>query len=71
MSTIKSINSDLKKEDALPIHFGPCMNCENPSEILIHGYVSSEQILICRFHALQLARILLEDVCAIEGDRHG
>lgn len=28
-------------------------------------------IIICKFHAQQLARKLLEDICDLEGDRHG
>ena len=71
MSTTKTINDDLAKENALPILFGPCCNCENPIEILIHGYADTHQILICRFHAIDLARILLADVYQIECERRG
>lgn len=68
---VGKINEDLLKENALPIHFGPCSDCDSPAAILMRGYKDKDDILLCKFHALQLARKLIEDVCDIEGDRHG
>lgn len=49
--------------------------CVRPSEVLIIGYAPvadpQGEIELCPFHATQLARILLEDLCAALGDRHG
>ena len=43
-----------------------------PAEIEIWGYAQREaNIRLCRHDALQLARKLTEDLCAIDGDRHG
>lgn len=69
MSVIKKINSDLEKENALPIHFPPCCECNSPSEILL--ILGIGDVTFCKFHALQFSRKLLEDICEIEGDRHG
>ena len=50
---------------------GFCLqDCSRPGEIVMIGYAESE-IRLCRQHALQLARKLLEDLCALDGDRHG
>lgn len=49
-----------------------CTNCDNDSQVYFHGYAQNySDIELCKFHALQLARKLLEDVCDLEGDRHG
>lgn len=49
-----------------------CAICEQLSEVHIFGgYANGGNLYLCKFHATQLARILLEDICDIEGDRHG
>lgn len=48
-----------------------CGHCGKDAPILIIGYGLESEGGLCKFHALQLARILLEDVCELEGDRHG
>lgn len=46
--------------------------CGGPAEIVMHGYAENRRDLsICRRCALQLARKLIEDLCALDGDRHG
>lgn len=52
-----------------------CGHCnERAGEIRIWGYAPNETTLeLCRDCAKQLARMLLEDICAIDskGGRHG
>ena len=46
--------------------------CGADADILIIGYgFAPNKGDLCEFHALQLSRILLEDLCEIKGDRHG
>jgi hypothetical protein len=49
-----------------------CPSCsKKPSEIVMFGYCGDAGIVLCRSCALQLARKLLEDLCELDGDRHG
>ena len=49
-----------------------CGCCDNVATVLMWNYAESEaRILLCRHHALQLSRKLLEDLCELAGDRHG
>jgi hypothetical protein len=42
------------------------------AEIEMRGYAEHEKtIFVCKTCAIQLARKLLEDLCELEGDRHG
>ena len=47
---------------------GRCHECKAPATIL---YISEHEFLLCRDCAIQVSRKLLEDVCALRGDRHG
>jgi hypothetical protein len=47
---------------------GCCHECNAPATIL---YISHFTILLCTNCAIQVSRKLLEDVCALKGDRHG
>lgn len=60
----------LTTEDGLGVV--KCRACEKPAQVVMWGYAASEaNIEVCEFHAKQLARKLLEDVCHLAGDRHG
>ena len=49
-----------------------CPSCETEgAEIMMLSYVRGREIILCRGCALQLSRKLLEDLCALDGDRHG
>jgi hypothetical protein len=51
-----------------------CQQCLKKAEIMIimTGYSTDDVLVqVCRSCALQLARKLLEDVCDLDGDRHG
>jgi len=49
-----------------------CVCCERPSQVAMIGYAESSQLVVlCSFHALQLSRKILEDLCELAGDRHG
>jgi len=45
--------------------------CKKQGEIAMRGYSANTDLVLCRSCALQLARKLLEDLCALNGDRHG
>lgn len=50
----------------------PCGSCGRRAEIVMICYApDGHAILLCQFHAKQLARKLLEDLCDLAGDRHG
>jgi len=50
-----------------------CSCCgEREAVIWTRGYAENHAgIFLCEFCALQLARKVLEDICEVEGDRHG
>jgi hypothetical protein len=48
-----------------------CASCDRRAEIVMRCYTYGDDVLVCRHHALQLSRKLLEDLCDIDGDRHG
>lgn len=49
-----------------------CQQCSKKAEIIMTGYSTNDGLVqVCRSCALQLARKLLEDVCDLDGDRHG
>lgn len=52
-----------------------CCTCSSVNKqglIFLTGYAENRSdIVLCKFCAIQLARKLLEDVCDLEGDRHG
>ena len=50
-----------------------CGNCnKKPGELFMTGYgVDGADLILCRSDALQLARKLLEDLCELDGGRHG
>ena len=49
-----------------------CGACGEPADLEMHGYAEDgRNVFLCAFHALQLARKLTEDLCALAGDRHG
>ena len=45
--------------------------CGKPGVLEIWGYTEDEDMVLCRFCAHQVVRKILEDLCEIEGDRHG
>lgn len=55
------------------IHVGICRACEKfPSELIYNSYTGNdEDIILCRHCSLQLSRKILEDLCDLDGDRHG
>jgi hypothetical protein len=48
-----------------------CTQGNAPAAIWINGYTVNADLFLCMFHAQQLARKLLEDICDLAGDRHG
>lgn len=52
---------------------GDCAQCnKRPIEIVMNGYAAdNSDIQVCKECATQLARKLLEDICDLNGDRHG
>ena len=49
-----------------------CVACGKQAYIFIHNYAEDfSDIFLCKFDALQLSRKLIEDICDLEGDRHG
>lgn len=63
------IRSDLP----FPERLGDCVDCDKPADILMMGYAEEEAAIeLCAEHATQLARKLLEDICALSpSGRHG
>lgn len=54
----------------------PCVHggCQRLADMFYFNYSEDNNIRLCRFHAQQLARMLLEDICAVwpeGGGRHG
>ena len=51
----------------------PCTSCHKKKiEIVMEGYAEGlARVALCKTCATQLARKLLEDICEMEGDRHG
>jgi hypothetical protein len=47
-----------------------CTRCRKSADIMINCYCKG-MMHLCQFCAKQLARILLEDLCDLAGDRHG
>lgn len=49
-----------------------CSECKGPADIVMIGYSTDDaNVLVCANHAEQLARKLLEDICDLNGARHG
>lgn len=49
-----------------------CNSCDHVAQIEMRGYANNlEDIYLCEFHALQLVRKILEDLCELKGDRNG
>jgi hypothetical protein len=58
---------------AYPGKGGNCVSChDRQADIVMMGYAETNaDILLCASCATQLSRKLLEDICAVLGDRHG
>lgn len=48
-----------------------CDNCGEPAAITMIGYGEGGDCNCCAACALQLSRMLLEDLCDLAGKRHG
>lgn len=50
-----------------------CAHCKEPAEIVMIGYGNGGDCDLCGDCAMQLARMLLEDLCELRtaGGRHG
>lgn len=71
---IYEIDKQGRPMDAVLCEFKePCVACKTRlAEIYMWGYAQKHaHIILCPPCALQLARKLLEDLCAVEGDRSG
>jgi hypothetical protein len=71
---IYEVNAERKPVDAVLCEFKQaCVACEERlAEIYMWGYAENHaHVMLWPRCALQLARKLLEDLCAAEGDRRG
>lgn len=53
------------------IIYDKCSNCGTEGKILMRGYAHDDSgIVLCEYHAFQLVRKIMEDICELHGDRH-
>jgi hypothetical protein len=50
---------------------GKCSSCKGEARIMMSGYAENgAHTYLCQYHALQLVRKIMEDICDLYGGRH-